>query len=228
MKKGDFIEVDFVGKVVATGEAFDLTSEKDAKELKVHNPHQKYRPALVVVGSGMVLKGVEKELEHMQVGEEKEFTVKPQDGFGQRRQELMRVISMSKFIKEKVEPRPGMFIDIDGMQAKVMSVSGGRVKVDYNHPLAGKELLYKVKILKLIENTEEKINSLLDHFNLKADFEVNGDKLIIKTERKMGPQAEKALERAILEWMGEIKAVEFAEKQAEKGKMAEEAAEIKE
>ena len=56
----------------------------------------------------------------------------------------------------------------------VKTVSGGRVLVDFNHPLAGKDLVYNVKINKIVDDIKEKLNSLLKmHLNIKdAEIEL--------------------------------------------------------
>ncbi|RLJ09464.1 MAG: peptidylprolyl isomerase, partial [Candidatus Aenigmatarchaeota archaeon] len=138
IKEGSFVEIDYVGRVEGTNEIFDLTSEEVAKKEGIYNPKQKYGPVLVIIGANMIIPGVEEQLKNMKPGEEKEFVVEPKKAFGERNSKLVKVISLMEFKKEKIDPVPGMFITIDGLQAKVQSVSGGRVRVDFNHPLAGK------------------------------------------------------------------------------------------
>ena len=138
MKEGDFVQIDFVGRVAGTDEIFDLTVKDVAEQHKIVNPGQKYQPALVIVGARMVIPALDRNLQEMQVGEEREFDVRPEEGFGERKPSFIKVFSLSKFREAKVEPAPGRFIDIDGMPAKIQSVSGGRVRVDFNHPLAGR------------------------------------------------------------------------------------------
>jgi peptidylprolyl isomerase len=52
-------------------------------------------------------------------------------------------------------------VNIDGKTAQVRSVGAGRVQVDYNHPFAGKTLIYDLTIEKLIETEEEKVGRLV-------------------------------------------------------------------
>jgi len=52
VKKGDFILVEYVGKVKETGEVFDTTQEEVAKEERLYKEGEIYEPKLVVVGEG--------------------------------------------------------------------------------------------------------------------------------------------------------------------------------
>ncbi len=212
MKQGDFIEIDFVGRILLTGEIFDLTLESVAKESNIYNKNHKYKPKLVVVGNGMVIPGVERELEKMKVGEEKEFEVKPEDALGNRSQKLIKILSLAKFKKENINPAPGIFVDIDGITAKIQSVSGGRVMVDFNHPLAGKALKYWIRINKIIEEPLEKAKAMLDHYGIKCETKLEGETLSIKLDKKTDNIVKEFLKNSITKWIREIKDMNFEEK----------------
>jgi FKBP-type peptidyl-prolyl cis-trans isomerase SlyD len=216
MKKGDFVEIDFVGRIASTGEIFDLTDEETAKKEGIYNSKHRYKPSLVIIGSSMAVPGVEKNLENMEPGQEKEFELPPEDAFGGRDMHLIRIVSMSKFIKEKINPAPGMFVDIDGMQTKVLSVAGGRVRVDFNHPLAGRRLRYKLKIVRQITDTLEKARSLLSYHGVKCDSKLDGDILTIETEKPMNDFLKKFLSENLMKWIPEIKNITFAGKDIQK------------
>jgi FKBP-type peptidyl-prolyl cis-trans isomerase 2 len=213
MKKGDFIKIDFVGRIVNTGEVFDLTEESEAKKAGIHNPERKYTPMLAVIGSGMLVPGVESELEKMKVGESKEFNVLPERGFGPRRMENIRIISLAKFRENKINPIPGEFVEIDGRRARVQSVSGGRIRVDFNHPLAGKELNYRVRIVKEIKDMKEKADSLLDHYGIECETVLKEGKLTITTQKSLHEMVRKMIEETIKKWVTGIKTVAFKSKE---------------
>ena len=209
MNKGEFIEVEYVGRVSGTDEIFDLTDEKVAKENNIYDPKNRYGPVLVIFGNNMILKGVEKELEAMNVGEEKEFDVKPDEGFGQRNPNLIKIISVTKFYEQKMNPIPGIFVNINGMNGKVQSVSGGRVRVDFNHPLAGRVLNYKIKIVKAITGSLDQARSLLDYYGLKCETKLDNGKLAIKTDKPVDKKIQEFIENAVKKWIPEIKKTEF-------------------
>ena len=57
-----------------------------------------------------------------------------------------------------------MVVNADGKRGKVLSVSSGRVKIDFNHPLAGRVLVYDLEVLGKVEKNEEKLSSLIEYF----------------------------------------------------------------
>ena len=213
MKQGDFIEIEYVGRVKLTGEIFDLTSEELAKREEVFNPKHTYGPALAIIGSNMIIRGVMKELEKMEVGEERTFDVSPPEGFGMRNPRLIRIIPISKFIENKINPVPGEYFEIDGMQATVQSISGGRARVDFNNPLAGKMLNYRVKILRKIEGNKNKVEKLLKYY--KVDYfglEIKAKEIVVKSEKPLNPLAKKFVSDMVTKWLKGIEKVEFKEK----------------
>jgi len=213
MKQGDFIEIEYVGRVKLTDEIFDLTSEELAKKEKIYNPKHTYGPALVVVGSNMVIHGVMKEIEGMEVGDEREFGVSPGEGFGMRSPKLIRILPTSKFIENKINPVPGAYLEIDGMQAKVQSVSGGRVRVDFNNPLAGKELVYKVKILRKIEGNKNKVEKLLRYYRIGySEVRMKENSLVIVSDKPVNPIAKKLITDMVTKWVKGLEKIDFREK----------------
>jgi FKBP-type peptidyl-prolyl cis-trans isomerase 2 len=217
MKQGDFVEIDFTGRIAATGEIFDLTSEDTARKEGIYDPKQKYGPALVVIGARMALPGVEKELLTMKVGEEREFTLTPDRGFGFRNPQLVRVVSIASFAKQKINPVPGMFVTIDNRQARIQSVSGGRVRVDFNNPLAGKELSYRMRIVREIKQAREKVRSLLDYYALPLEPSLEGDRLTLSSEKPVPEPLQKMLEGNITRWVRGVKSVKFVSRERKPG-----------
>ena len=68
---------------------------------------------------------------------------------------------MREFKKQGFKPVPGMRITSEGQNGKVLTVSGGRVKVDFNHELAGKHLTYNVKVEEIVADDDEKVKSMI-------------------------------------------------------------------
>ena len=89
---------------------------------------------------------------------------------------------MRIFKEKNINPIPGMALQLDNYLVKILSVSGGRVIVDFNNPLAGKEIDYDFEILRKVEDNKEKINALQDFFfRMRFDFEIKEDE---KTKTK--------------------------------------------
>ena len=76
-----------------------------------------------------------------------------------------------------------MTLQLDHALARVMSVTGGRVLVDFNNPLAGKEIDYEFKIIKKITDETEKINALQDYFfRQRYSFKLENKKVIFSDD----------------------------------------------
>jgi len=160
MKKGDFVKVSFTGWV--EGNIIDTTDEATAKKEGIYDEKREYKPIAVVVGENMILKGIDKALEDVTEGKEKEVKLKPEDAFGERDPKLIRLVPIREFKRQNVNPVPGMVMQIEGRPARVQAVSGGRVRMDFNHPLAGKEVDYKIKVTEVAKTEKDKIGYLIE------------------------------------------------------------------
>ncbi len=168
--EGDFILIEYTARVKETGNIIDTTNEDIAKKEGIYESNRVYGPTLVVLGKGWVIKGLEEELAKMNEGEEREIVIPPTKAYGERDPSKIKVFSIREFRRRNIEVRVGDVIDFGGTTGVVKSITGGRVVVDFNHPLAGKTLVYKVKIVKKLEALEEKLRALVaKHFNIKID-----------------------------------------------------------
>lgn len=213
MKKGDWIKVHTLEKVKATDDVFGVTRAEEAKKHGVFDEKKKYGPTLVILGAGFIIPGVENHLLDMKVGERKSFSVLPKDAFGPKKRELIRVVPMSKFIEKNISPFPGMPIQIDNRQCKVLFVSGGRVTVDYNHPLAGKELTYEVEITSEVKDVSERVHALMDYYSLEGSVSAAAKKVTITTEKKTNEFLHRLLAETLKKWCGGVDNVEFKDKE---------------
>mgnify|MGYP000742915070 FL=1 len=202
MQEGDFIEIDYIGRIKDTGEIFDLTDEKLAKEKGIYNEKIKYKPAKIIVGEKFVIEGLDEILKEMKVGEERTVTIPPEKGFGNRDPKLVKVISESELRKQKIVPVPGMILDFGNMKARIQSVNSGRVRVDFNNPLAGRDLEYKIKINRKIDDKEEKAKIIAEFFTgeeLKTKIDEN--KVIVEEEKQIPEEIEKKIAELIKKYL---------------------------
>jgi FKBP-type peptidyl-prolyl cis-trans isomerase 2 len=181
LKKKDFIEVEFTGKV-KEGEVFDSTRKEELEKGGVKgNP----KPFIYSIGTGMFLKGVDDYLEGKDIGEH-EISLKAEEAFGKRDPKLIQMIPMKVFRQHNINPVQGAAFNFDGKIAKILSVSGGRVVVDFNNQLAGKEVVYNLKILRKVEDLDEKIKALNDFlFRKELKYEVKDKKIIFEIEDQL-------------------------------------------
>ena len=160
IKLHDFIEIDYTGKL-ADGAVFDTTDEKVAKEHHLHTPKQKYKPAVVCVGERQLLPGLDAQLVDKELGKEYTVALPPEKAFGKRDIKLVKIMPMDMFRQHKVQPHPGLQVDVDGEMGIVHRVSGGRVMVNFNHPLAGKEVTYSYRVVRKVTDQKEKVSAFL-------------------------------------------------------------------
>jgi len=140
VKKGDFIRLDYTGKIQETNEVFDTTNQKVAEEAEIFSENKTYGAIPIVVGGGHILPALDDAVEGMKAGEEKTVEVSAEDGFGKRDPNLLQMVPMREFKKQGIKPQVGMAITSEGHTGIIRTVSGGRVTVDFNHELAGKNL----------------------------------------------------------------------------------------
>lgn len=171
IKKGDFIRLEYTGRIKETGKVFDTTvadiADKEGMELE-----KTFGPIPIIVGGGHVLQGLDEALIGMAEGEEKDVELSPEEGFGQRDPKLMQLIPMAEFRKQGIKPEVGMSITSEGTTGRIINISGGRVRVDFNHELAGKNLSYHIKVAKIIEEDDDKVKSMIELHYPKPNLDI--------------------------------------------------------
>ena len=162
IKDGDFVRVNFTGKIKENDEVFDTTYDEIAQEAEIFDENKTYKPIPIVVGGNHLLPAIEEEIVGLEAGERKTVEVESDDAFGPRDPKAIQLIPMKEFKKQGMTPYPGMRISAEGGEGRILTVNGGRVKVDFNHPLAGKDLIYDVEVTEIIDDEEEKIKSMIE------------------------------------------------------------------
>jgi peptidylprolyl isomerase len=160
VKPGDFLLVNYTLKVKESGETVDTTFDSVAKDAHIHREDSTFGPKFIILGEGWLPKGLEESLVGLDPGTNKTVELTPEKGFGNRDPQKMRLVPLRRF-RDKEYPTPGQQVEFDGRPAVVRAVGAGRVQVDYNHPLAGRTLLYDITIDKVLDNENEKILNLI-------------------------------------------------------------------
>lgn len=183
LKKNEFIELEFIGKVKG-GDIFDTNIKEEAKKIELD---LETRPLIICLGQNMLLPAIDEFIIGKEVGKYT-LELEPEKAFGIRDRNMMKTMPIKIFLEKKVYPQPGMMFEFDNVIGKVSAVSGGRVIVDFNHPLSNKIVVYDLNIKRLVQDEKEKAESLMIFlFRRKFDFEIQDGKLIIKSELKMKP-----------------------------------------
>lgn len=178
ISNGDFVKISYTAKL-ETGEVIDTTSEEVAKRSGIFNENTKYGDIYAVVGEGHVLKGLDEDLVGKEVGYKGEVKIPPAKAFGEYDPSKKDSISITKF-REK--PEVGQRVRIGEKFGTVERIIGRRVIVDFNHPLAGKNIIFEYEIKEKLERLEEKLKALfMIHTGIELkNLSVDGEKAIVE------------------------------------------------
>jgi FKBP-type peptidyl-prolyl cis-trans isomerase SlpA len=107
------------------------------------------QPATFIMGDGKLLPGFEAVLKGLKAGDQQEFSIAPEHAFGQRNPENIQSVAREHFQQEDLQlgavfsfqngdgELPGVVIDMDSEE----------VRVDFNHPLSGRTIIFRVDII---------------------------------------------------------------------------------
>lgn len=120
-------------------------------------------PIAYVHGYNYLIEGLEKELEGKEVGAELNLNIPSADAYGDYDNDLVYIVPKSDFDGSIEELAPGLQVEVnvgeegDKAIALVTKVDETEVTLDLNHPLAGEDLNFEVKIVDLRDASEEEI-----------------------------------------------------------------------
>ncbi|KYK29268.1 MAG: hypothetical protein AYK23_05250 [Candidatus Proteinoplasmatales archaeon SG8-5] len=177
--KGDIIQLEFDAWILSpdgSDELFDTTNEEHAKAGEIYDEKVKYAPLTTVVGEGRVLAGLDESFMKAKVGEKSTVEIPPEEGAGERKPNMIEIHSIRELQKQKIDPEVGMRVQIKDKMGTIIAVTSGRVRIDFNDPLAGKTIRYEYKVVRKAETPEEKVKGLIDaDYGKSEDFEVHID-----------------------------------------------------
>jgi len=136
VKKGDRVKVQYTGSL-EDGTIFDSSKAGE--------------PLDFTVGSGQIIPGFDKTVEGMKLNEEKKITIKAEDAYGKRDETLIREFPRTS-LPETLKPEKGMVIQLQDqtgrpVSATIIDITENSITVDLNHPLAGKDLIFNIKVV---------------------------------------------------------------------------------
>lgn len=171
IKQHDFIEIEYIGRVAEDGMIFDTNIESVAKENGLYREDMRYTPITICVGEGQIMKGIDEFLVgKLPEAEYNDITIDAEDGFGKKSMDKLQMVPFTHFKKQNLRPVVGLQVNIDESYGVVRSVNGGRVIVDFNHPLAGKDLIYDVKVgTKVTDPATQMKEYISRELNIKSD-----------------------------------------------------------
>jgi FKBP-type peptidyl-prolyl cis-trans isomerase SlyD len=128
-------------------------------------------PIQFIQGQQQIIPGLEKELYGMAVGETKEVVIPPQDAYGEVDPANYAEVPKQEFPSE-IPLQPGIELELTDetgqrMGARIETIQEDVVRLDFNHPLAGKSLHFEVEVVDLRSATAEE----LEHGHVHEDGE---------------------------------------------------------
>ncbi len=190
MEAGSIVHIDYDLFNASNDKLIETTKEDSAKEHEIHDETKTYIPMITIVGDGRLIPGFEEHLTEAKVNEEYKFEIEPEKAYGERDANQIDTISQNVLLRSVRDPNTlgiGSPVEIGGKTGILQFMSAGRARIDYNHPLAGVTLRYNYEIVKVVEDREEKIKTLLNMNTGKDDFEISfdGDDLTITLSEEM-------------------------------------------
>ena len=141
-KKGDTVKVHYTGKF-EDGKTFDSSEGKD--------------PLQFTLGTGKVIVGFEQAIIGMTTGDSKTITVPATEAYGKYHSDRIFVVDKNKF-PENITLKVGAVLQLQGKDDKeppvvvtIINIEGEKVTLDANHPLAGKDLIFDLTLVEIVE-----------------------------------------------------------------------------
>ncbi len=135
-------------------------SLKDANTNEQLDSNVGGRPLEFITGMGQIIKGLESEIMKMTVGDKADVMVNPADAYGEYNNEAVQTLPKEQFAG--IDLVEGMALygtseEGDTVQVTVTGFNDNEVTIDYNHPMAGKTLMFTVTILDAREATDQEM-----------------------------------------------------------------------
>ena len=138
-KKGNIVKVHYTG-MLESGEIIDTSQDED--------------PLQFTIGKGEVISGLEEAVIGMEEEESKKTKISSEKAYSSHRKEMVATVEKEKF-PQHIQPEVGQ--RLKGVQSNgtatrvtVTEVSGSKVTLDANHPLAGKNLIFNITLLEVV------------------------------------------------------------------------------
>ncbi|NPA03961.1 MAG: peptidylprolyl isomerase [Epsilonproteobacteria bacterium] len=135
---------------------------KDAETGEIIDSNVGQKPLKFIVGKGQIIPGLEKEIKNMSLGESKTVTVKAEEAYGLPDENAVQTLPREQFAG--IDLQEGMTLYGQGehgetVQVTVKSFNDKEVTIDFNHPLAGKDLIFDVNVKEVRDATTDEMLS---------------------------------------------------------------------
>ncbi len=160
LKDGDIVLVNYTVRS-EDGVLVETTIEDIARKEGKYSEDTYYGPKPIVVDERTLVKGFYKALKDMNVGDKKTAEIPPEEAYGVIDPAKIRKYPIRRFLKAGVRPEVGKVVEINNELGIIKRVTDRIVEVDFNHPLAGKKLVYEIEVIDIADTPEKKVKYLV-------------------------------------------------------------------
>lgn len=137
--KGNKVKVHYTGKL-NDGTVFDSSENREPLEF--------------VLGEGNMIQGFDTAVQGMELGSNKSVVIPSGEAYGEKREDMMVDIPIDQ-VPADIKPEVGMDLSIQNqegqpMPVKVVNVEPEKITLDANHPLAGEDLTFDIKLIEIV------------------------------------------------------------------------------
>jgi peptidylprolyl isomerase len=142
VKDGDTVKVHYTGTLTEEGTVFDSSEDREPLEF--------------TLGNGKLIPGFEQAVVGMEEGDETTVEIESGDAYGQRREDLELEVAKSD-LPDNIDPQVGMQLQMQQQEngqaipVQITAVEDEFVKLDANHPLAGKDLTFDIELVEIVD-----------------------------------------------------------------------------
>ncbi|MFC1592939.1 FKBP-type peptidyl-prolyl cis-trans isomerase [Candidatus Omnitrophota bacterium] len=154
-KSGDTVKVHYTGRL-NDNTVFDTSVGSEPMEF--------------TLGDGRLIPGFEQAVTGMQVGESKTVTIRVDEAYGQRRDDLIFEVERDKLTAD-IEPEVGMQLPTSQGTVTIIEVSEKTIRIDANHPLAGQDLTFDIELIEIGASQSDTTESGLTSMPLEQALE---------------------------------------------------------
>ncbi len=161
---------------------YDTTDEQAAKDAGIYDEKSSYAPMAYIAGSKRLFPAFDEALLNAKIGEEFTVEIPCEEGLGVKNPKLIETHPIKEFYRQEINPYPGLTVALAGRTGTVLSVGAGRVKIDFNSPLAGHDLKYVATVTEEITDNTEKAKAIIEANFATSDefkFDFPGEKVVV-------------------------------------------------
>lgn len=161
---GDFIKVEFTGRIKGSNVVFSTSDEETAKKFNIYDDKTKYGSIPMVAGQQFLLPGLDKQIIGLTVGEQKTLQIPAAEAYGPKRPDLIKTYPQKKLKDSGIKIAKGERIKDKDRSGVITDWKQGKVWVDYNHELAGQDLEFDIKVTEKVEDQKGKLFLLVSRY----------------------------------------------------------------